>query len=75
MELKFSGDDIIGLDIDVIVYGVYFSKIGESNQVVSCKLEEVDPRYFSEIILQLTKATASSTKRESYPDCKNQRWF
>ena len=75
VELKFSGDDIIGLDIDVIVYGVYFSKIGESNQVVSCKLEEVDPRYFSEIILQLTKATASSTKRESYPDCKNQRWF
>ncbi len=75
VELKFSGDDIVGLDIDVIVYGAYFSKIGESNQVVSCKLEEVDPRYFSEIILQLTKATASSTKRESYPDCKNQRWF
>ena len=28
-------------------------------------LKEVPPRYFSEIVLQLTKATASSEERET----------
>lgn len=75
VELEFSGDGIASLDIDVTIYGVHFCKKQEQNQFVPCRLGEVNPRYFSEIVLQLTKATASSTKRESYPDCKNQRWL
>lgn len=73
--LEFSGDGIASLNIDVIVYGVHFSKKQKQNQFVSCRLGEVNPRYFSEIVLQLTKATASSTKREAYPACKKQRWL
>lgn len=75
VELEFSGDGIASLDIDVTIYGVHFCKKQEQNQFVPCRLGEVNPRYFSEIVLQLTKATASSTKREPYPDCKNQRWL
>ena len=75
VELEFSGDGIASLDIDVTIYGVHFCKKQEQNQFVPCRLGEVNPRYFSEIVLQLTRATASSTKREPYPDCKNQRWL
>lgn len=75
VELEFSGDGIASFVIDVIVYGVHFYKKQGQNPFVSCKLGEVNPRYFSEILLQLTKATAASTKREPYPDCKNQRWL
>ena len=34
------------------------------------KLNEVSPRYFSEIVLQLAKATASSQEQLAYPACK-----
>lgn len=75
VELEFSGDGIASLDIDVTIYGVHFRKKQEQNQFVPCRLGDVNPRYFSEVVLQLTKATASSTKRELYPDCKKQRWL
>ena len=31
---------------------------------------EVSPRYFSEIVMQLVKATASSQETVAYPECK-----
>ncbi len=34
------------------------------------RLGEVSPRYFSEIVLQLTKATASSQEQLAYPECR-----
>jgi len=86
-ELIFSGDYIACYDTDVILYEVHFAQTvtsafaiketvtGESQRLAPCKLGEVDPRYFSETVLQLTKATASSTERRSYPECKRQHWY
>ena len=81
-ELVFSGDGIVLSDVDVVVYEVHFEQTvtsgvsiegavtGEAQRFAPCKLGEVDPRYFSETVLQLTKATASSKERRPYPDCK-----
>ena len=33
-------------------------------------LDQVPPRYFSEIILQLARATASSQEQLAYPECR-----
>ena len=86
-ELVFSGDGIVLSDMDVVVYEVHFeqtvtSKVsiegavtGEALRLAPCKLGEVDPRYFSETVLQLKKATASSKERQPYPDCKRQYWY
>lgn len=76
VELDFSGDYIACLDTDVIVYGAHFGRsiAGESQGLAPCRLGETDPRYFSETVLQLTRATASSTERRPYPDCKRLHW-
>ncbi|MDE7416467.1 MAG: DUF4132 domain-containing protein [Lachnospiraceae bacterium] len=86
-ELIFSGDYIACSDADVDIYEVHFAQTiasevsiegnvtGEALRLAPCKLGEVDPRYFSETVLQLTKATASSTERRPYPDCKRRRWY
>ncbi len=77
VELVFSGDYIACSDTDVDVYEVHFAQTvtGASQSLVPCKLGEVDPRYFSETVLQISRATASSTERRPYPDCKRQRWY
>ena len=86
-ELVFSGDYISCFDEDVDIYEVRFERTftdkvsvdetvtGESQRLMPCKLGEVDPRYFSETVLQLTKATASSKEKKPYPDCKKQYWY
>ncbi|MDE7477355.1 MAG: DUF4132 domain-containing protein, partial [Lachnospiraceae bacterium] len=86
-ELVFSGDYIACFDEDVDIYEVRFERTftdkvsvdetvtGESQRLMPCKLGEVDPRYFSETVLQLTKATASSKEKKPYPDCKKQYWY
>lgn len=85
-ELVFSGDFIACSDADVDVYEVHFERTfadkvsvegaitGESQRLMPCKLGEVDPRYFSETVLQITRATASSKEKKSYPDCKRRYW-
>ncbi|MDE6056198.1 MAG: DUF4132 domain-containing protein, partial [Lachnospiraceae bacterium] len=85
-ELIFSGDYIACSDANIDIYEVHFAQTiasevsiegnvtGEALRLAPCKLGKVDPRYFSETVLQLTKATASSTERRPYPDCKRRRW-
>lgn len=82
VELEFSGAYVGDENEEVTVYGAQFYKAGtvkrgsyvydtvkKENQYA---LGQVSPRYFSEIIIQLTKATASSQEQLAYPDCKNQ---
>ncbi|MEH2930925.1 DUF4132 domain-containing protein [Candidatus Ventrimonas sp. KK005] len=79
--LEYSGASVGYENEDVTVYGVSFYPKG---QMVSgyasyrmekgdkrCMLGEVSPRYFSEIVLQVAKATASSQETLAYPACKN----
>ncbi|HBN55770.1 MAG TPA: DUF4132 domain-containing protein [Lachnospiraceae bacterium] len=83
VELEFSGAFVGDENDEVTVYGAKFYRAGtvrrgsyvydeikKENQYL---LKEVNPRYFSEIVLQLTKATASSTEQLPYPECKNNR--
>ena len=80
VEVEFSGCGVgYESEEEIIVYGVSFypEKIskkpyGNVKQWESTRLplEEVDPRYFSEIVLQLHKATASSQEQLAYPECK-----
>lgn len=78
--LEYSGASVGYENEDVTVYGVSFYPKG---QMVSgyayyrmqkgdkrCMLGEVSPRYFSEIALQVAKATASSQETLAYPACK-----
>lgn len=76
-ELIFSGDYIACSDEDVDIYEVHFAQTvtGASQSLAPCRLGEVDPRYFSETVLQLTRATASSTERRPYPDCKRRHGY
>lgn len=80
MELEFSGAFVGDENEEVTVYGAQFYRAGTvqrgsyvydtikaENQY---SLGEVSPRYFSEIVLQLTKATVSSQEQLSYPECK-----
>ena len=80
-ELEFSGA-AVGYEFEeVTVYGIYFYPSGEAAQggyqyqkdyeKKRCLLSEVSPRYFSEIILMLTRATASSQEKLPYPECKD----
>lgn len=74
VELHFSGSFIGGQNDDVTVYGARFYKAGtvkrgsyvyeEADLNKTIVLEEVPPRYFSEIVYQLTKATAASKERD-----------
>lgn len=73
VELHFSGAYVGGMDDDVTIYDVRFYKAGtiargsyvydEADKDKAYFLKNVPPRYFSEIVLQLAKATASSEKR------------
>ncbi len=75
MKLHFSGSFIGWNAEDVTVYEAGFYKAGEAacrscakpreDVMKALYLKEVPPRYFSEIVLQLTKATASSEERET----------
>ncbi len=79
-ELSFSGSYVGDENEEVTVYEAVFYRAGtvkrgsyvydtvkDANQYA---LADVSPRYFSEIVLQLTKATASSQEQVAYPDCK-----
>lgn len=80
VELEFSGCFIGGENEEVTVYGAQFYRAGtvERGSYVydtikdhnRYRLGEVRPRYVSEIILQLTKATISSQEQLAYPACK-----
>ncbi|MBD5466622.1 MAG: DUF4132 domain-containing protein [Lachnospiraceae bacterium] len=80
VDLEFSGSFVGDENDEVTVYSAKFYKartvergsyvydmVKEENQYA---LSEVSPRYFSEIVLQLTKATASSQEQLPYPECK-----
>ncbi|MDE7274122.1 MAG: DUF4132 domain-containing protein [Lachnospiraceae bacterium] len=77
VELHFSGSYIGDMSGDVTVYDARFYKAGtiehgsyvydEAGKEKAYYLKDVPPRYFSEIVLQLVKATASSqTKDENW---------
>lgn len=82
-ELEFSGCFVGDENEEITVYGMQFYKAGtvkRGSYVYDTvkkqhqyKLGEVSPRYFSEIVLQLTKATASSQEQLAYPECKERR--
>ena len=79
-ELEFSGCYVGDENEEVTVYGARFYKAGtvqrgsyvydtikKENEYT---LEQISPRYFSEIVLQLTRATASSQEQLPYPECR-----
>ena len=79
-ELEFSGCYVGDENEEVTVYGAAFYKAGtvERGSYVYdtikkenryC-LDQVSYRYFSEIVLQLTRATASSEEQLPYPACR-----
>ncbi len=83
VELEFSGAFVGDENEEVTVYSAKFYRAGtvrrgsyvydevkKENQYL---LKEVNARYFSEIVLQLTRATASSVEQLPYPECKNNR--
>ncbi len=80
VELEFSGSFVGDENEEVTVYGVIFRRRGaasdnggdyrKNRENSQYKLSEISPRYLSEIILQLTRATASSQERLSYPECR-----
>lgn len=73
VELHFSGSFVGGGNEDVTVYEARFYRAGtirrgsyeydEANDKNSYLLKDVPERYFSEIVLQLTKAVAASKER------------
>lgn len=65
IELVFSGCYVGGENNSVVVYEAYFFQ-----PEITEKPGQVDPRCFSEVVLQLTKAMASSEQRLGYPDCR-----
>ena len=79
VELNFSGTSIgLELEDEITIYGVRFYKPGTvqhgSYVYDTIKKEnlytlgQVNPRYFSEIVYQLEKATASSTESVEVPE-------
>jgi len=80
VELAFSGLFVGDENEEVTVYEAQFYRAGtvkRGSYVYDTvkkedryRLGEISPRYFSEIVLQLTKATASSTEQVAYPECK-----
>ena len=79
-ELEFSGCYVGDENEEVTIYGARFYKAGtvqrgsyvydtikKENEYT---LEQISPRYFSEIVLQLTRATASSQEQLPYPECR-----
>ena len=80
VELEFSGCYVGDENDEITVYGAVFYQsdtVKRGSYVYDAvkkenryKLGEVSPRYFSEMVLQLTKATASSKEQLAYPECK-----
>lgn len=80
VELEFSGSYVADENDEVTVYGALFYQAGtvaRGSYVYDTvkkehqyRLDQVPPRYFSEIVLQLTRATASSQERLNYPECR-----
>lgn len=79
-ELEFSGCFVGDENEEVTVYGVRFYRAGtvqrgsyvydtikKENEY---RLSQVAPRYFSEVVLQLAKATVSSQEQLPYPQCR-----
>ena len=74
VELHFSGTYVGMMGEDVTIYDVRFYKAGsvergsyvydEADKEKAYLLKDIPARYFSEIVLQLTKATASSQSRD-----------
>lgn len=81
VELDFSGVFVGDENEEVTVYEAIFYKAGQAHggdygvikKEDKYRLEEVKPRYFSEIVYQLAKATASSQEQLPYPECKDRR--
>ncbi len=63
VRLSFSGCGITAENMEVIVYGAVFYRLGtdadQKGREETCALGEVSPRYFSEIVLQLTQAAGN----------------
>ena len=80
VELEFSGSYVGDENEEVTVYGAAFYRAGtvkRGSYVYDTikagdryALDAVPPRYFSETVLQLTKATAASKERLEYPACR-----
>lgn len=80
VELEFSGCFVGDENEEITVYGASFYRAGtvqRGSYVYDTikkenlfQLGDVSPRYFSEIVLQLTKATASSQEQLAYPECR-----
>lgn len=80
VELEFSGAYVGGDYDEVTVYEAVFYRTDtvkrenyydEVKKEHRMKLDEVKPRYFSEMILQLARATASSQEQLPYPQCRD----
>lgn len=81
IELEFSGSYVGDENEEITVYGAAFYKAGtvERGSYVydtikaenQYALDAVPARYFSEMVLQLSQATAASKERLEYPACKN----
>ena len=76
VKLEFSGCSVGYENEEVVVYGISFHKPGQAKraghtwETERYRLSEVDPRYFSEILLQVAGATASAGERRPYPECR-----
>lgn len=80
IELEFSGSYVGDENEEVTVYGAAFYKAGtvERGSYVydtikaenQYALDAVPARYFSEMVLQLSQATAASKERLEYPACR-----
>lgn len=78
--LEFSGCFVGDENEEVTVYGAYFTESGQ-NRSGNCvwralkkenqmALGDVEAGYFSEVCLQLARATASSKEQLAYPACR-----
>ncbi len=80
VELEFSGSYVGDENEEVTVYGASFYRAGtvkRGSYVYDTikkedlfRLDEVSPRYFSETVLQLTRALSSSQEQLPYPECR-----
>lgn len=80
VELEFSGSYVGDENEEVTVYGASFYRAGtvkRGSYVYDTikkenlfRLDEVAPRYFSETVLQLTRALSSSQEQLPYPECR-----
>ena len=55
-ELKFSGTYIGYYEVEEVTVGELYFRLPDSSESNNMKLGEVNPRYYSEVILQLSKA-------------------